>query len=44
MCTAVVHLGLKDGSLAYFAHKFGLGLSAQQVICYFPRYEPHLRT
>ena len=44
MCTAVVHLGLKDGSLAYFSHKFGLELSTQQVTCYFPRYEQHLRT
>ena len=44
MCTTVVHLGLKDGSLAYFAYKFGLRLSTQRVTCYFPRYEPHLRT
>ena len=44
MCTAVVHLGLKDGRLAYFAHKFGLGLSTQRVTFYFPRYEPYFRT
>ena len=26
---------MKDGILAYFAHKFGLGLSTQRVTCYF---------
>ena len=37
MCTAAVHLGLKDRSLDYFAHKLGLGLSTQRVTCYFLR-------
>ena len=26
---------MKDRSLGYFAHKFGLGLSTQRVTCYF---------
>ena len=43
-CTFRLAILLKDRSLDYFAHKFGLGLSTQRVTCNFPRWEPHLRT